>query len=637
MITSKKILFLFLILFFINGVVVDSRIVSKKQPTVYVTKDKIPIYMNSYRLDLSIYDYYKLPFLKPEGDITYKQSFFEKLSGDLKSSSIYQIEFNLKKNYEVGSANFTKDNIKELKKLIDKEYRIHFFVDDLPIGEYFVDNSLVTGSENLSSSESSANETTINYDNTEKNHILLGYPIGFKVDDRYFINNYLSFRINISKVSDLKDEMEAKSGSKEAYTEYIIQSVYIEPYSVNKTDAFELDEDKVDSYSGILKTPFSYAVHFNTVKGRVDQRWSLYYVESPSDTPISILSVVVVLAFSSIIVLIFLNIFRAKTYQTLGFEDGGWKSIYADVFRSPHNFMTFSIIVGFGAQIAVTIFILMVFSVAGLLSIANPGGLATASMVVFAFSALFNGYSSMRVYIMLGGTRKLYNSVVTITLIPLIVLVLIFIGYFQIWGNGFVYAPTAGSVFFVLAMWILVSMPCSLISSYFVKTWPPPGYPVRTNPIPRFIPQQKWYQNPYLHMLLGGAITFSIIYTELYYFLTSFVLGEHYEYSTSFSITFISMVVLILELNMILEYYQLSIENYNWWWRSLVRPATTGLYTFIYCIYFGASNIGSSGAGFYYFIFSLVFSILMSLFCSSIGFIGNLWFMKKIYSTLHFD
>ncbi|KAM9975005.1 hypothetical protein ACTFIW_008478 [Dictyostelium discoideum] len=651
-----NIIVVLLLLFFSNNVI-DSRYISYSKPNYYKTNDKIPVYMNNVRSGLSIFDYYKYPFPKPS-TIEYKQSFMSKLAGDLNSTSLYD-EVSLFTSVNciaLGKPiNYTLDDVNQLKYLIDKHFRINFFIDDLPIGELFKNNRLVeynnsdsksseitpSPSPSLSSlsSSSSTEEEEEEEEDTENEHIYLGHPIGFKYNSKYYLYNHLIIFIN-------------STSTKSDKVFFTIKSVNVEPYSCVdcKIDSgiggVEISPELFDDDKNKqLTIQYTYSIRNHetttTNSGKSFQSWSIYYVNQFKLSNIDIImSFIIVLAVSACLAIILLKIFRktnSKTYTQLSPDDGGWKSIYADVFRSPNNFMTFSIIIGFGVQIVASLFILMVFSVAGLTSIATPGGMAIASILIFSFTGIFNGYSSMRTYIMLGGTRKLYNSVITTTLIPFTILLLMFIGYFQVWSNKFTYGASIGTVFFILAMWLFVCVPCSLLSSYFVRTWPPAEYPVRTNPIPRFIPTAKWYQNQYLHMILGGAIPFVIIFTELSFFLSSWVLGEHYSYSLSFALTFILMIISIVETNMIIEYYQLSLENYNWWWRSLLGPMVTGLYTFIYFIYFGITRIETEGVGFYYFMFSLVFSILVSLFCSSIGFLGNLWFTKKIYSTLHFD
>ena len=41
------------------------------------------------------------------------------------------------------------------------------------------------------------------------------------------------------------------------------------------------------------------------------------------------------------------------------------------------------------------------------------------------------------------------------------------------------------------------------------------------------------------------------------------------------------------EIAIVMTYYQLCSEDYNWWWRSFLTPGSSALYLFIYaCVYF---------------------------------------------------
>lgn len=595
----------------------ESRLLSSSKPPKYKFNDTIPVYVNNIKSGLSQYDYYsgKAPFPKPK-DIQSKESFQFRLGGNRKSNSLYEISATLDNQCKPLQSQFTAysvDEVKTFKDLIENEYRVNLYIGDLPLAENF---------------------TT---------HLYIGYPIGYKYHSGVFyyaLNNHLDITIQYSSVNKYELDKEGEDQLRDN-EEYYIVGVSVSPSSCNHTletlcnscpDKLFVDEN----------LPLTVQWTYNVTSMLVDtpdwtERWDDYYVNTDLQGVSVGYNAVLILFISATMAIILFKIFRKTTFGILGEEETGWKSIYGDVFRSPNNFMTFSVIVGFGIQIVVSTFILMVFSVAGFLSIANQGGMALATILIFAFSGIFNGYSSMRTYIMLGGGRKRYNTYITSTFLPIVFLILMFIGYIPVWSHKYTYAPTTGTVFFIIAMWLFVSLPLSALSSYFVYTWPPAEYPCKTHQIPRFIPKAKWYQNAYISMIIGFTIPFIMIYAELYFFLSSMILGEHYNYSFSFCISFIFFVISIIEINFITEYYQLSIENYNWWWRSLLGPAITGLYVFIYFIIFGITRITIDGVWFYYFFYSLVFSLLVSFFCSSIGFLGNLYLTKRIYSTLHFE
>lgn len=45
--------------------------------------------------------------------------------------------------------------------------------------------------------------------------------------------------------------------------------------------------------------------------------------------------------------------------------------------------------------------------------------------------------------------------------------------------------------------------------------------PVRTNKIPRQVPEQPWYMNPLFSILIGGILPFGAVFIELFFILTS--------------------------------------------------------------------------------------------------------------------
>ncbi|EGG23756.1 TM9 protein C [Cavenderia fasciculata] len=597
---------------------VEARILSNSNPTVYHTGDTVNVKANRVKSGLVSLDYYQAPFPKPNTTVGDSGSFIFKLSGNRKYDSLYDIPALVSLNCShVGntSYNVTSDQVNSLIDYIDNRYRVFMYIDDLPIGEKY------------------------------SNHIEIGYDIGYlyrsyngnKTNTVYYLNNHLNIHIEYTNSS-------SSSGGAE------IVGVYVVAHSVNSNLAQECQYSSSESSRLILEQDkplinmaWTYRVTWTNVTDKTwATRWDAYYpyvaaVEAPSIALSFFNTAILAVPF----IMILFRVFRNE--NTLGgfveMMDSGWKSIYADVFRSPKGFMTLSVIVGSGIQIATTSFIVMLFYVGGLLSIANDGAFTMTAVIVFAFCAVFGGYASMRTYIMLGGTRKRYNAVLNATFVSFVVLILLMIANTQLWSHKYTTAPSGGLVAIVIVLFIFMSIPLSLASSYFVNSWPPAGYPCHTNSIPRMIPKRKFYQNPYIMSAILGFIPFININVPITIYLNSMFFDLHY--SASFA-TFIAVTLLfvnVLLVNVLIEFYQLSIEDYNWWWRSVVGPTFTALYIFIKMLVFGFSNFGSIATQpkFYYFMFSLVTSLMSALLFSAVGFLGNLYFTKRIYSTLHFD
>ena len=49
---------------------------------------------------------------------------------------------------------------------------------------------------------------------------------------------------------------------------------------------------------------------------------------------------------------------------------------------------------------------------------------------------------------------------------------------------------------------------------------------MRTNKIPRQIPEQAWYMNPVFSVLIGGILPFGSVFIELFFILTSMWLQQ---------------------------------------------------------------------------------------------------------------
>ena len=61
---------------------------------------------------------------------------------------------------------------------------------------------------------------------------------------------------------------------------------------------------------------------------------------------------------------------------------------------------------------------------------------------------------------------------------------------------------------------------------------------------------------------------------------------------------FLALVVVILfitcsEISIVLVYFQLCSEDYNWWWRSMVTSGSSGVYLFLYGIFYYTSKVRS--------------------------------------------
>jgi Endomembrane protein 70 len=66
----------------------------------------------------------------------------------------------------------------------------------------------------------------------------------------------------------------------------------------------------------------------------------------------------------------------------------------------------------------------------------------------------------------------------------------------------------------------------ALLTQYKPWTPHPVQDPVRTNKIPRQVPEQAWYMHPAFSVLIGGILPFGAVFIELFFILTSMWLHQ---------------------------------------------------------------------------------------------------------------
>lgn len=77
-----------------------------------------------------------------------------------------------------------------------------------------------------------------------------------------------------------------------------------------------------------------------------------------------------------------------------------------------------------------------------------------------------------------------------------------------------------GTMVALLVLWLGISTPLVFGGYYFGYRMEPYKSPVKTNQIPRQIPEQMWYMHPLVSMMLGGILPFGAVFIELFFILT---------------------------------------------------------------------------------------------------------------------
>merc|ERR1711998_786179 len=117
------------------------------------------------------------------------------------------------------------------------------------------------------------------------------------------------------------------------------------------------------------------------------------------------------------------------------------------------------------------------------------------------------------------------------------------------------------------------------------------GLPVRTNQIPRQIPAQPWFMQPVVTSLIGGILPFGAVFTELFFIMSSLWQHQFYYLFGFLGLVLVILIVTCAEISIALTYFQLTSEDYCWWWRSFFASASSALYVFLYSILYFNSRL----------------------------------------------
>merc|ERR1711935_576730 len=231
------------------------------------------------------------------------------------------------------------------------------------------------------------------------------------------------------------------------------------------------------------------------------------------------------------------------------------------------------------------------------------------------------------------------TTLATACLYPGLFFTVFFVLNLLIWGQKSSGAVPFTTMFALLVLWFGISMPQVYLGSYQGFKMAAIELPVRTNQIPRKIPDQPWFTHSVVMSLVGGLLPFGAVFTELFFIMSS--LWQHQFY---YLFGFLTLVLAILtvtcaEISIALTYFQLTSEDYRWWWRSFFASATSAMYVFLYSVlYFNSRlQIDKTIPTILYFGYMGIISIMFGLITGAIGTIASFIFVKAIYGSIKVD
>ncbi|PIA45859.1 hypothetical protein AQUCO_01600241v1 [Aquilegia coerulea] len=607
-------------------------------PEDFATGDLLKVKVNkltSTKTQLP-YSFYSLPYCRPKSIVDSAENLGEVLRGDRIENSPYVFKMRVPQMCNI-VCRMTLDakSAKDFKEKIEDEYRVSMILDNLPL---------------VVPIKRSDQESTTMYQH--------GFHVGLKgqyagtSEQKHFIHNHLQFTVKYHK--DLQTETARIVGFE------------VKPFSIKHEYDGDWNENTrlktCDPHAKVMVTGsdspqeveekkeviFTYDVEFLESDVKWASRWDTYLLMS--DDQIHWFSIVnslmIVLFLSGMVAMIMLRTlyrdiskYNQLETQEEAQEETGWKLVHGDVFRPPTQSDLLCVYVGTGVQFFGMILVTMIFAVLGFLSPSNRGGLMTAMLLLWVFMGLFAGYSSARLYKMFKGAEWKKLTLRTAFMFPAICFAIFFVLNALIWGEKSSGAVPFGTMFALVFLWFGISVPLVFVGSYIGFKKPAIEDPVKTNKIPRQIPEQAWYMNPIFSILIGGILPFGAVFIELFFILTSIWLQQFYYIFGFLFIVFLILIVTCAEITIVLCYFQLCSEDYLWWWRSYLTSGSSALYLFLYATFyfFTKLEITKFVSGALYFGYMLLVSYAFFVLTGTIGFYACFWFTRLIYSSVKID
>ena len=162
--------------------------------------------------------------------------------------------------------------------------------------------------------------------------------------------------------------------------------------------------------------------------------------------------------------------------------------------------------------------------------------------------------------------------------------------------------------------------------------------------------------------------------------LQSCAIGQFYYVFGFLALVVVILVITCSEISIVLVYFQLCSEDYNWWWRSMLTAGSSGLYLFLYGIFYYSTKVRMGPAypalrcaalrcaalpcaalycafrwltrrprlriqldimgftsGLMYFGYMFLASYAFSVGTGTIGFISSFFFVRAIYGSIKVD
>ena len=515
---------------------------------------------------------------------------------------------------------FTETQVKVIKKLIRRRYFTNWIVDKLPAGLIVYNKEEKT--------------TSLKYFN--------GIPLGYYLDNEYYIYNHLQFHILLNKLANDK---------------YNVVGFNILPLSIkhdgekpvcakdSKTilDNFNLPNQPLTE-GNIL---FTYDVIYEYSDITLASRWDHYRTSKAGIHWTGILITEIIVIFITLFIIYILNKnlnqdIYSYNYKISQFEDINeydWKQLAGDVFRPPRiNALLLSSMLGTGSQLLSMFTITLLLGLFGFMNPEKRVNIINIGILLYCFSGVIGGYISGIFYRFWDGLSWVRVAIITSFLFPG---TLIF-GYLNVnivltleKSNAAVHFYDILSLF---VLWLFCTFPLILIGSFFGFKSNKISIPVTINKIPSIIPEKPWYLRYRYITFVTGIIGFATIFIELNYVMGALWRHQIYFLGAFLWIAFLLFIIVVGEMTVLVVFFNLCYGDYNWWWKSFIVGSSPVIYFIIYSIiYFFYLRITRLSAMVVYFGMMGFISAMAMFICGTVSVFFSLGFINRIYSKIRID
>ena len=321
-------------------------------------------------------------------------------------------------------------------------------------------------------------------------------------------------------------------------------------------------------------------------------------------------------------------------------DESGWKLVHGDVFRPPPLAPLLASLLGTGAQVCALVATTAGATFLGALSSGRGGTVAGVALASWALTSPIAGFVSGAFNARCGGHAWIGTCLLTASLLPCFAVVVggslntIAIGY------GSLAALPAHAIVSLIAIWLFVSCPLTLIGTLLGRhSTSGAAPPCRVRSIPRPVPPPPWFASPLFLIVAGGALPFGAIFIELHFLFVSFWGGRIYVLWGFFLLVSACLVAVTVCVASVATYALLNAENHRWHWPAFLSSASVGVYIFAYAAHFFAHRTDMSGLlqTAWYFGTCAALSAATSLAAGAAGYAGAAAFVRRVYASVKTD